>query len=527
MSKKRKKKKRNVITPFSKHKKVGSKRIAPIKQLPTKEFNWARDLLPEYLWINSLSDRGKSESSIIFNEFLDMLDNYLDDDTCLSGIISDFSKISNEKKELVLHENYNLVCSHFLNPIGRLLSLFPQTPANWLVSEKWLNSVEVDKHYELEKLENSLLKLYPGNDEHCGFIRTLPMKRLLIHNIDGLPPELKQILTDYPFNRSDKDKALIESISRMRVNIYVDHDTDISKNSFNWSQHFWRRNYELSGCRFTQNNEALVSSEVDKTLKFNEVCKMAQQDVERISLYLDAVMSELKIDIYEPSKDEVILGLFSRISRLCTVLLGNPELWAADMAGILLRCLVDSCICLSYLLIMNDDKLYDDFIQYGKGKEKLLLLNLQDNYPEGGTLHGEQIESLTSELGSGIMPEMVDIDFGKWSGKNIRQMAEKSGLLKEYSLIFDPLSGDIHGNWVSLKRINLTYCRNPLHRFHRLPQKLEPQLYLEPLIISGQLYNKIKELCEIKHSFPEMKDPLKINNLFSKDASPDISLSES
>ncbi len=42
------------------------------------------------------------------------------------------------------------------------------------------------------------------------------------------------------------------------------------------------------------------------------------------------------------------------------------------MSNIFLRCLTDTIFTLCYLLKQKDDKLYQDFIDYGKGREKLL-----------------------------------------------------------------------------------------------------------------------------------------------------------
>jgi hypothetical protein len=42
--------------------------------------------------------------------------------------------------------------------------------------------------------------------------------------------------------------------------------------------------------------------------------------------------------------DSELFGLFPRVSRLYVLVTGNPSLWAPDLAGIMLRCLVDTAI---------------------------------------------------------------------------------------------------------------------------------------------------------------------------------------
>jgi hypothetical protein len=52
----------------------------------------------------------------------------------------------------------------------------------------------------------------------------------------------------------------------------------------------------------------------------------------------------------------------------------------------------------------------------------------------------------------------------------MRKMASQVGLEDLYRLVYSPSSGELHGEWGSLKKHNLTVCSNPLHRYHRLPR---------------------------------------------------------
>jgi hypothetical protein len=224
---------------------------------------------------------------------------------------------------------------------------------------------------------------------------------------------------------------------------------------------------------------------------------------------LDGVVSKLKIDLYDPDKDEVVLGLFSRFVRLYITFTTNYHLWVQDLSRIFLRCLADTCIVLCFLLHRNDDKLYKDFIKYGKGQEKLLMLHLQDTHIDGIGPSGETVEQLANELGGGIMPELIDIDLAGWTKTSTREMAAQCDLLRIFHLIYTPTSSDVHGTWTSIKNVNLTYCVNPLHRFHRIPQKLEVPLFLTPLILANDMWKAVIIFCENKYSFPRFDKEFK------------------
>ncbi len=223
---------------------------------------------------------------------------------------------------------------------------------------------------------------------------------------------------------------------------------------------------------------------------------------------MNRVVASYVIDLYSPETDEIVLGLFSRIIRLTSLILTNSLLWSYDLSRILLRCLSDTTITYCYLIEKNDNQLFQSFIDYGKGKEKLLLLHLQDTHPGTGTATGESIDQLASNLGGGFSPALIDINLGDWKDVSARDMAKTCNLMEIYRIIYDPTSSDIHGTWTSIKNTNLTYCVNPLHRYHRLPQLEDPPQFLQPVQISINLVEKAINSSIDKLGFPNLEKPL-------------------
>ena len=78
-------------------------------------------------------------------------------------------------------------------------------------------------------------------------------------------------------------------------------------------------------------------------------------------------------------------------------------------------------------------------------------------------------DTLDREVNAEIMEEFQAIDLGaSFAGVSIRDMAKEASLETLYSLNYQPLSAEAHGEWSSLRAHDLSTCVNPLHHFHRI-----------------------------------------------------------
>jgi hypothetical protein len=267
-----------------------------------------------------------------------------------------------------------------------------------------------------------------------------------------------------------------------------------------WAKYFWRRNLELSPCQSIKQQVSLRQTLT--TNSFNEIVKICHTNAKILENYLLKVKAQYKFDLYSPEKDEVILGLFARVIRLASSIFERPFPWSLDFSRILLRCLSDTTITFCYLILKNDNDLFASFIEYGKGKEKLLLLHLQDSVKKELTPSGETPRILADQLGGGISPEFIDMNLADWKTVSAYEMAKDCDLLDIYRIIYDPTSSDIHGTWTSIKNVNLTYCANPLHRYHRIPENEEPPMFLDPLEIAKNLVQVAINFAQKYSNFP-------------------------
>ena len=177
---------------------------------------------------------------------------------------------------------------------------------------------------------------------------------------------------------------------------------------------------------------------------------------------------------------------------------------------------LDSTITLKYLLKHNNNELYQKFIEYGQGKEKLQILHSQDTYPDEKSAGSKDSHGLASELGSEFFIESLNINLGNWIDKNVRDMAIECNMHKEYALFYNPTSEDVHGSWISIKKSSLMNCMNPLHRLHRIPRRYNP---LDPDLfdIIADIVEDVIKTCENQYKFPKFNGKLKkIQDLLEK-----------
>jgi len=446
---------------------------------------WDRDLLPEFIWMDGLHHKFNNFKDLYqkFQKFIDMLESYIDtDEINLLGLISDFALIPEGSRDRILRENKEIIKELFIDTVGEVLLLYPECPALWLIPEEEKENLNKDTEHNLKKLLNVLGRLYPGKEsEYCRELRILPLQRLFKHKKISFTPqiELPKLLLKYPDHLTKEEKEQCERMAILTINMCVDNTGSPDKREYHWSKHFWNHNLKLSPCvmyGYMREKEYVEITE-DFVKQINEY---TEDNVKSLKKYLFEDLVDFNYNLYDPTKDEVVVGLFSRILRLCIAFLKAPELWAGDLSKIFIRCILDSTIVLKYLLKENDIELFQKFIEYGRGKEKLQILHSQDTYPNEKSAGSEDANELAIELGSDIFIEALQINVGNWIDKSVRDMAIECNMHKEYALIYNPTSEDVHGSWSSINRSSLMKCMNPFHRFHKIPriyEHLNPDLF--------------------------------------------------
>jgi hypothetical protein len=466
-------------TPLKGHKKVGASLIPPLGGLNVKAIPWDRDLLPEFLWAAALRDLvSPKDLHRPFYAFMDAVDEFWQEPSPAIGLLSDFGVLA-KQKEAFLAKHAGLVHDLFLEPFGRMLAFFPDSPASWLVADEFLKEGgPLDPAQELPRLGRLVVDMIDGRGELATAARMAVFGRTLKGGKLFFPRgmETLDLLPRYPDQCSDDERRLVESFVRATQNAYI--IAQDRYRSMGWSAYFWRHNADLVACK--PHYLALHGARAVSADGFERLQKRVLANTQATRAYLRALSLQIPYDLYAPERGEILHGLFARCVRLYLLISENPPLWARDVSGILLRCLVETAITLSYLAEKGTDDDFRRFREYGEAQRKLLMLHLQDSYPGKASLDGRSAGDLSEELG-GFGAELIQIDLGHWSKQDARRLAEAVGLSEYYRLVFSPTSADVHGTWASLKDSNLCFCGEPLHRFHRMPTYAEPPLYVETL----------------------------------------------
>ncbi len=500
--KKKQQKKLGHHTSLVKHQRKGSTLLSPLGSINVEPMDWQRDLLPEHLWIAALAEVFPIETiHHQFYEFMDIIDPFIPDGSHAIGLLSDFSLIPIDRRDEFWSQHYEKIKELFHKPIGRILAYYPDSPASLLVSKELISQEgSLDHDVELNRLRNLVVKLLPGKDLYSGNLRTLPCGRVVKHRLISIPDrDIIELFPKYPEKCTEEEKYKVQQFSRIFVNMmYMTKDQ--YKDKF-WPQYFWRHNYDLVMCKprtlYIMGSQPLTEEDLPSLVQVLESnANMARN-------YITDLWKKVTCDLYDPTRDEILFGLFSRLLRFYCLIVEDPRMWSHDTSGIMLRCLTDCAITFAYLIICGGKEDFNKFKKYGEGQEKLLMLHLQDNYEGETTLEGRDSSAISEELG-GFSVEMLNIELGHWTKKDTRRLAEEAGMEQFYRLVFSPTSSDVHGTWLSLKHSSLIRCAEPLHRFHRLPSYTEPPAYIHTIHIAQQICHYCINLAVEKLGFPEL-----------------------
>jgi len=222
------------------------------------------------------------------------------------------------------------------------------------------------------------LQLAPGKDSFTARIRAIPVNRLFKHKKLFLAKSLPvvDLLPRYPVGLTEDERDHVEAFARSTMNMAIQHRK--VPDPLAWPKYFWRHNYDLLPCK--PQEQGVVGGEPVGAADGEKLADLLRQNAAAVREYLDLLRNRLRPDLYDPRHDEVLFGLFARVTRLYVVMVEDPFLWARDLSGIVLRPLADTAITFAYLAKAGTLEDFKRFVEYGEGQQKLLMLHLQDNY---------------------------------------------------------------------------------------------------------------------------------------------------
>jgi hypothetical protein len=83
-----------------------------------------------------------------------------------------------------------------------------------------------------------------------------------------------------------------------------------------WPQYFWRHNYDLLPCK--PEEQAVVGGEPVGAADGEKLADLLRHNAAAVREYLDNLWNRLRPDLYDPRHDEVLFGLFARVTLTCS-----------------------------------------------------------------------------------------------------------------------------------------------------------------------------------------------------------------
>jgi hypothetical protein len=494
------------LSDHARHKKTLT---PPLMTLPNlKPTSWPLDGLPDFIWCQAV--REETAHLPAANDALDVLDEFVpeppseigteeeiaipaDEDRFrphpvefLDGRISTFPLVPKERRAEARDALRDRAPWGLPDELGHAFALYPDCPAAWLF-EDWFTQNKADPDIGTAYLKRLVEPMIDVRGRPSSQLRMIPIARRITHQKMAFirSDSMLDLLPRYPTGLNEEEQLEVEQWTRATWQAHwVSSDRSVADA---WAKHFWRRNWQVSACdpQLTEPPPPLDEPDEDADQTPSEVGRGQREptiaEIRRAFLNaIDALGDELRehqhqveMDIYDPTADEVRLGLASRVFRLLRHFASNPDHWTNTLGPHLLRSMIDARIIIAWLLKQDDAERYQRFKEYGVGKRKLFKLQLEDLMDRDDLGIDDDDEALhkrlETEVNEDVLEEFIRIDVGgSFSGKNIRDMAKETELAELYSLSYQPLSTEAHGEWGSLVAFDLRRCGNPLHRYHRL-----------------------------------------------------------
>lgn len=450
------------ISTIDQHKRVGSKLVPPLAQIPKmRTSSWGDYHMPEMLWavllagvlerrhyLNLLRKVAVQCRSWFVREDGESLEKHVPDpETGLDfQIVIDQSKLA----EVTDHEFHNFISIPLAHPLGyaalRPILLIDDLPG----IARWKKEIDVEPtRDDWDTL--AIAKVLDHQSEASTDIRWFKVIIAIISGRMQFPESFAERLEEFRLfpDRGDM-RSVRPSIRSMEMVLRRSHPAE-------WIGKYWAQALRDTRC---------IDPSEGQGYTFNDT------GIDPDTLYVarDSVIERFRRNIRAERVDARLDSAFGLVLYALSVLeeIGMHRIHTRIVGAVALRSLAEVCITFRYLAHTDSPTMWQSYRVYGAGQAKLAFLKTQQaygdlpNFLDESTLHATANEDTWQEY--------VDIDVGHWASSNLRKLATDCGAKDLYDKYYDWSSGFIHGNWAAVRDTNFVSCHNPLHRLHRIPR---------------------------------------------------------
>ena len=455
------------------------------------------DVLPNITWIAILFKKeGLEKTRKILDNLFKVIDE-INNHSNINGFLCNFRLLSSENWNKIKENLDSDVLDTLRSDLAIIVYLYPRCPLIHLYEQEWLDSHPIDKEPTLKEI----IKIFDELNYKLSFLSTISIGLLITSQIKRgrlviRKEHLANFDLDYLINNWDSEEAKkIRPSFRATIQMLIDNTEKVRSY---WANYFWKRGFEISDCNIIFE---IYKKEIEKNKqnfeKNEDYSKKIAEIISSIAELLDSIYSNLfknyTYDSKELYRDEVLLGLFNRQFKLLKNIILDIGLWKEEIGRILLRSALDSYFLLIYFKTKATVDEVGKYIDYGLGKEKLLIEHLKQNAKTDS--HKKFFEKIAKEFDESLERDIntmfLNVNIGDWKDFSYRDLAIKIDKKGMYDYIYTPLSEVIHGGWASIRKHSLRPCYNPLHKRHKIPNT--SQMRYDTLIV----YFALKLMIEL------------------------------
>lgn len=496
------------------HRRVGKQLIPPFNNIPNSNTSsWCNDHAPEMLWAFLLAATLPREKYLLcFREIVNWM--------CATFPKTDQPAGATPENDTQSGATLNVACEidhtslaklsdqhfkHFVNiilvhPLGygalRPLLLLDSLPG----VHRWRTELGVEPtEHDWQTLANAIIATLDHQSEKSTDVRWLKCALNIATGkvkFMGTMREYVEEILAFP-NKGDMRKVR-PSIRAMEMAFRRNPPTA-------WVEIFWVELLTKTGC-IDGSSETDYFKLAAPTLTRDAILSARNQLAQMFHTVTSSTRTDAKLD-----------GAFGFTLYALSLLeeIAAPPFSQLLVGRIGLRSIAEVVITFAYLVRKNSAAMWATYRTFGSGQAKLAFLKMEQAVGDNPVFVDQ--ETLFQIANEDTWQEFVNVDFGHWANKNLRDLAIEADTKEIYDRYYDWTSAFAHGHWCSIRDSNFVTCHNPLHRLHRIPR---PYHRIMPSVVPDaiDLVNRTFDLLEA--TYPKMDKLVRIKSAVSH--SPDI-----
>jgi len=456
--------------------------VAPLKKIPAplRLSSWKDERLPNLLWAALVAAHFPRDRVLnLFREITNIGFKLGRDKAPPLITHSALGRVPFEIAALVLDPVLQTQDTRMCLRALRLLSALPD-------AQYWEKLVTEPEEDDWAVLAKAVGALFDHQSQLATDVRWLKVAYALAIGQMVVPPEFVEQIGRHPNHGDQRHVRPSVRATEIAMGGTDDFSNALGENSFD-HETFWRECLSKTPC-LVSNSHGTEKYEV--TAIFDEITLI----YDNVAEHFGSTTRTTDIDARHDAAFGISLyALYLHLGMLSAESYRRPE------GRFLLRSIAECFITLHYLREKDEPTIWLQYRNYGTGSAKLAFLKALEGTELPGFVELRELHLYANE---DYWQEYVDIKLGAFANKNLRQMATDSGCKDVYDRFYDWTSAYTHANWSAVRDTVFVTCLNPLHRFHRIPER--PKLSMpSTLEDASRLINRM--LDDLNHLYPTIK----------------------